>query len=85
MQVGLISVAEYAALSAERLYDAGSLARYTAKTNQAKEIRQMEVFGCRHCEPRSPDKVIVPPSWNVDGHWRRRFTFDGLVSHAKEK
>jgi len=57
---------------------------YTAKTNDAKEMGQMKVFGCRHCQHRSPELAIVPPR-KGDDHWRKRFTFDGLISHVKEK
>ena len=58
---------------------------YTAKTNEAKEMRQMKVFGCRHCQPGSPELANMPPPRKDDEHWRKRFTFDGLISHVKEK
>ena len=85
MQVGLLSTDDLTILSTEYPYHAGSITMYTAKTNQAKEMRQMKVFGCRHCQPRSPELAIVPPPRKDDDHWRKRFPFDGLVSHVKEK
>jgi hypothetical protein len=69
MTIRLVSKAnEAVALGSKHPYEAGSLAKYTARTKEAKEMRKMKVFGCRHCRL-----------------WRKRFTFDGLISHAKEK
>jgi hypothetical protein len=49
----------------------------------------MKVFGCRHCGPKSPepakDPTSVRPTQNSDGNREKRFTFDGLICHAKEK
>ncbi len=55
MQVGLVSVAEVLTLGIDQPYDAGSFAKYTTQTNEAKEMRQMKVFGCRHCQDRRPE------------------------------
>jgi hypothetical protein len=85
MQVVLPLMDDIAILNAEYPYHAGAIAMYTAKTNEAKEIRQMKVFGCRHCRPRSTELANVPPPRKGDDGWRKRFTFDGLVSHVKEK
>ncbi len=85
MQVGLVSVAEVLTLGIDQPYDAGSFAKYTTQTNEAKEMRQMKVFGCRHCQDRRPELAIAQPPRNDDNHRQRRFTFNGLVSHAKEK
>jgi hypothetical protein len=82
MQVELIIMADAAReiLGTEHPYVAGSIAKYTARTNDAKKMRQMKVFGCRHCQCRNSE-----PARNNDHVWRKRFTFNGLVSHAKEK
>jgi len=81
MQVGLASMAD----RVEHPYDVGSFARYTGKTKEAKEMRQKKVFGCRHCLYRSPGLENAQPSQNGDINQRKRFTLDGLISHAKEK
>ncbi len=85
MQVELLSVADAVALGAKCPYDAGSFAKYTARTNEAKEMRQMKVFGCRHCQCRNSESAIARPAGNNGHIWQKRFTFNGLVSHAKEK
>ena len=85
MQVELISTADAVTLGAEHPYVAGSFARYTARTNDAKTMRPMKVFGCRHCQWRNSEPAIARPARNYDYLSRKRFTFDGLVSHAKEK
>ncbi|KAF8496548.1 hypothetical protein F5888DRAFT_1890115 [Russula emetica] len=84
MQVELISMAD-ATLGAKHPYVTGSSAKYTARTNKAKKLRQMKVFGCRHCQCRDSEPVITLPARNNDHLWGKRFTFNGLVSHAKEK
>jgi hypothetical protein len=85
MQVELISMADAVTLGAKHPYVAGSFAKYTARTNEAKKIRQMKVFGCRHCQCRNSEPAIARPARNNDHLWRKRFTFNGLVSHTKEK
>ena len=87
MQVGLASMAdrEFLPMRVEHPYDVGSFARYTSKTKEAKEMRQIKVFGCRHCLYRSPELENARPSQNGDNNRRKRFTLDGLISHAKEK
>lgn len=82
MQVEFISMADDMTRTSgtKHPYVAGSFARYTARTNDAKKMRQMKVFGCRHCQLRdwqyrNSEQVAIA----------RRFTFNGLVSHAKEK
>jgi len=86
MQVGLASMAdrEFRPMRVEHPYDVGSFARYTSKTKEAKEMRQMKVFGCRHCLYRSPGLENVRAS-HADINRRKRFTLVGLISHAKEK
>lgn len=85
MQVELIPMANAATLGAEYPYDIGSFAKYTARTKKAKEMREMKVFGCRHCQCRNSEPAITLPGRDNDHLWWKRFTFDGLVSHAKEK
>ena len=85
MQVALVSVAEAHALLAEHPYDAGSFASYTSRTKKAVEMRQTRTFGCRHCQHRNVNPEIVQPLREIEAHAERRFTFNGLVSHAKEK
>ena len=85
MQVELISMADAVALGAKHPYVAGSFAKYTALTNEMKKMRQMKVFGCRHCQCRNSDPAIARPARDNDHLWRKRFTFNGLISHAKEK
>ena len=87
MQVELISMTDAASviLGTKHPYAAGSFAKYTARTNDAKMMKQMKVFGCRHCQCRNPEPAIALPTLNNDHLSRKRFTFNGLVSHAKEK
>jgi len=85
MQVEFISPADAVTLCAEHPYVARSFAKYTARTNEAKKMRQMKAFGCRHCQCRNSEPEMARPARNNDHLWRKRFTFDGLVSHAKEK
>jgi hypothetical protein len=87
MEIGLASVTdgEFLSVRVEYPYDVGSFARYTSKTKEAKEMRQMKAFGCRHCQYRSPELESARPSQNGDKNPRKRFTLDGLISHAKEK
>ena len=85
MQIELIPIADAATLGAKHPYDIGSFAMYTARTDKAKEMREMKVFGCRHCQCRNSEPAIARPARNNDHLWRKRFTFNGLVSHAKEK
>lgn len=82
MQVALVSADEAVALMAGHSYDAGSLALYTARKDKAKKMRQTKTFGCRHCQHEIPKSTRAPRSQNCV---ERRFTFDALVSHAKEK
>ncbi|KAH9003475.1 hypothetical protein EDB86DRAFT_2826608 [Lactarius hatsudake] len=85
MEVALVSAAEAVAMTAGHQYDAGSFALYTARTDEANKIRQTKTFGCRHC----PHEILKPTrarrSQKSGDGGERRFTFDGLVSHAKEK
>ncbi|KAI0250638.1 hypothetical protein BJV78DRAFT_1217557 [Lactifluus subvellereus] len=85
MQVALVSMAEAHALWAEHPYDAGSFASYTSRTNKAEEMRQSKTFGCRHCQHRNVNPETAQPLRNTGDHVERRFAFNGLVSHAKEK
>jgi len=85
MQVELASTREVLAVLYKYPYDAGSVAKYTARTNKAKKMRQMKEFGCRHCQYRKPEPAIARPARNGGDSSQKRFTFDGLVSHAKEK
>lgn len=78
MELKLVTAADALAMMSGRQYAAGSFALYTAHTNKAKEMRQTKTFGCRHCQ-----QVLFKPK-NGD-HVDRLFTFDGLVSHVKEK
>ncbi|KAH9027040.1 hypothetical protein EDB84DRAFT_316249 [Lactarius hengduanensis] len=84
MEVALASTAEAVAMTAGHQYDAGSFALYTARTDEANKIRQTKTFGCRHC----PHEILKPTrarrSQKSGDRGERRFTFDGLVSHAKE-
>lgn len=84
MQVELAS-AEARALVHKYPYDAGSVAKYTARTNKAKMMRQMKEFGCRHCQYTKPEPAITRPARNGGDPSQKRFTFDGLISHVKEK
>ncbi|KAH9051082.1 hypothetical protein EDB87DRAFT_1572314 [Lactarius vividus] len=85
MEVALLSTAEAVAMTAGHQYDAGSFASYTARTDEASKMRQTKTFGCRHC----PHEILKPTkarrSQKSGDRGERRFTFDGLVSHAKEK
>jgi hypothetical protein len=87
MQVELISMADAAnvILGTKHPYAAGSFAKYTARTNDAKKMRQMKVFGCRHCQCRNSESATARPARNNEHLSQKRFTFNGLVSHAKEK
>jgi hypothetical protein len=85
MQVELISVDDAVTLGAKHPYVAGSFATYTARTNEAKVTREMKVFGCRHCQCRNSESTTTRPARNNDHLWQKRFTFNGLVSHTKEK
>ena len=87
MQVELASKYTDTALLRKYPYDVGSFANYTAQTNKAKKMRQMNEFGCRHCQYRSPELAALParPTRKGGHPSQKRFTFDGLVSHAKEK
>ncbi|KAI0296397.1 hypothetical protein BC826DRAFT_1004776, partial [Russula brevipes] len=85
MQVRLISRAEGFVLGINYPYEAGSFARYSARSKEAKEMAQMKVFGCRHCQRKATFSEIMRPSRNEDNHSSKRFTFNGLISHAKEK
>jgi hypothetical protein len=84
--VEVVSKADEAvALGSKYPYEAGSFAKYTARTKEAKEMRKMKVFGCRHCQHRSPEPTIARPARKSGHLWQKRFTFDGLISHTKEK
>jgi hypothetical protein len=85
MRVELLSMDDAVTLAAKYPYVAGSFAKYTARTNEAKDMRQMRVFGCRHCQCRNSEPAITRPAQNSEHFWRKQFTFNGLVSHAKEK
>lgn len=85
MQVALVSAEEAAALTAGHDYDAESFALYTAHTDNAKKMRQTKTFGCRHCQHEILKPTRARRSQNSGDRGERRFTFDGLVSHAKEK
>ena len=85
MQVALISMAAAHALWAEHPHDAGSFALYTSRADKAEEMRQTKTFGCRHCQHRNINPETAQPLRRIDDHMERRFTFNGLVSHAKEK
>jgi len=86
MQVELIPMADAVSFGPkDPAYVAGSFAKYTARTNDAEKMRQMKVFGCRHCQCRNSEPEIARPARNNDHLWRKRYTFNGLVSHAKEK
>ena len=76
MELKLVAAADALAMMSGRQYAAGSFALYTA--HKAKKMRQTKTFGCRHCQqgifkPKKGDRVDM------------LFTFDGLVSHVKEK
>ncbi|KAI9438669.1 hypothetical protein H4582DRAFT_190173 [Lactarius indigo] len=85
MEVALISTAEAVTLMAGHQYDAGSFALYTARTDGANKMRQTKTFGCRHCQPEILKPTRARRSQNRGDRVEKRFTFDGLVSHAKEK
>jgi hypothetical protein len=85
MQVALISADEAVVLVAGHKYDAGSLAFYTARKDKAKKMRQTKTFGCRHCQHEISKPTRTPRSQSGGDRVKRRFTFDALVSHAKEK
>ena len=82
MQVELTPVANAVTSGAKYPYIARSFAKYSARTNEAMKMREMKVFGCRHCQCRNSEPTISRPARN---NVQKRFTFDGLVSHAKEK
>jgi len=88
MQVELLSMADaVVALGGKHPYPyhPGSFAKYSARTNEAKKMRQMKVFGCRHCQCRNSEPAIARPARNNGHPWQKLFTFDGLVSHANDK
>ena len=85
MQVELAAKYTDTALLRKYPYDVGSFAKYTARTNKAKKMRQMKEFGCRHCQYGNPEPAIAQPARKGGHPSQKRFTFDGLVSHAKEK
>ncbi|KAI9458581.1 hypothetical protein BJY52DRAFT_1119536 [Lactarius psammicola] len=85
MQVALVSTAEAVALMAGHQYDTGSFAFYTARTDKANKMRQTKTFGCRHCQHEIPKPTRARRTQNSGDRVEKRFTFNGLVSHAKEK
>jgi hypothetical protein len=85
MQIALVSLFETPAWWAERLYEPGSFALYTSRAKNVDEKRFTKTFGCYHCQPKSDNTETAQPSLNSDDHAKRRFTFDGLVSHVKER
>ena len=85
MTVQFISEAGEVALLGDNPYEAGSFAKYTARTKEAKEIRKMKVFGCRHCQHVNPELTTALRARKSGHLGQKRFTFDGLISHAKEK
>jgi len=84
MQLKRLSVDEALSLGLNRSYNERSLAKYSP--DRSDGAKQMKVFGCRHCQYTSLEETITPPqSRNGDAPRQRRFTFNGLISHAKEK
>lgn len=80
-----VSASEAFTVTDGHQYEAGSLASYTARTDGAKKMRQTKTFGCRHCRHRPFKPKRAHRVKNTDANMERLFTFDGLVSHAKEK
>ncbi|KAH8987902.1 hypothetical protein EDB92DRAFT_1801144 [Lactarius akahatsu] len=80
-----LSTAEAVAMTAGHQYDAGSFALYTARTDEANRIGQTKTFGCRHCPHEILKSTRARRSQKSGDRGERRFTFNGLVSHAKEK
>ncbi|KAI0301661.1 hypothetical protein B0F90DRAFT_1719078 [Multifurca ochricompacta] len=85
MKVTLIFRSETAIMTVDHLYEAGSFAWYSSRNNEAKEIRQTKTFACRHCRYRTLKPTPPRLSRTGDSHVQRWFTFNGLVSHAKER
>jgi hypothetical protein len=85
MQIAVVSADAAAIMMAGYKYDAGSFARYTSRTDTAKKIRQTKTFGCRHCKYATSKPTEARRSQKSGDRIETRFTFDGLVSHAKEK
>jgi len=83
MKLELLSEDETLSLDRSCPYDEGSCAKLSR--NRSDEAKQMKVFGCRHCQSTGVDQAITPPSRNSDARRQQRFTFNGLISHAKEK
>jgi hypothetical protein len=75
-------IIDFIFLSVEFPYHAGSLEVYIPKTNEANEM-EMKVFGCRHYQARSLESAVMSLSQKGDGHRRKRFIFNGLISHVK--
>ncbi|KAI9509039.1 hypothetical protein F5148DRAFT_1190821 [Russula earlei] len=78
MQIELLSPVEALNALFKHPYEEGAFAKYSVGPKKAK---QMKVFGCRHC----PDTRAEPTSRSSDAYQQKRFTFNGLISHAKEK
>src|SRR6266404_6911614 len=86
MQLALASTTEAVALMAGYPYRAGSFELYTDSTDASDKMRQTKTFGCRHCQHKIvKSNKRAHYSQNASDLMQRRFTFDGLVSHAKEK
>jgi hypothetical protein len=87
MRIKLVTTGDAVSLTGGHPYAAGSFALYTAHTAEAKKMRQTKTFGCYHCLPIF--QVLKPArghrSKNSGDRAERLFTFDGVVSHAKEK
>ncbi|KAH9074257.1 hypothetical protein EDB83DRAFT_2219195 [Lactarius deliciosus] len=84
MEVALVSTAEAVAMTAGHQYDTGSFALYTARTDEANKMRQTKTFGCRHCLHEILKPTRARRLQKSGDRGERRFTFNGLVSHAKE-
>jgi len=83
MQFKLLSVDEARLLGLNFSYDEGSCIKYNR--DRSDKAKRMKVFGCRHCQYRSSDQAITLLSRNSNARRQQRFTFNGLISHVKEK
>lgn len=93
MQIKILSEEEYSAWST-RPPITGMCAKLLRPHAEAKTLRGMQNYGCRHCVATNTrtgpgttegDTATKPAKSNFRKSSRRLFIFNGLVSHVKEK
>ncbi|KAI0261582.1 hypothetical protein BC834DRAFT_458879 [Gloeopeniophorella convolvens] len=80
MQVEVVSDAEQ---SFHYPYTPGLYASLMRHKNEKEAVTK--AFGCRHCQHGTSNPPPSERSRNSVSHTQKRFTFNGLISHLKEK